>query len=383
MTTAAAAVAMLTACGGDAARGDGVTRSDSAGVQIVTSPGEDRPLAWQFTRVGVLRDSAGEPWYFTRVHQRGAAVRADGEIYLLDATEPPVERFGPDGAYRGGLGRKGGGPGEFQFPTAVMLVGDTLYVRDFMKGGYVRFAPDGAPVADRRISESLGFVAELRYHRDGVWMTGSIQDSVNSVVGFFADTLRATALHRVSTPRGRALQFSCVGISGSTPMFSPNLLWAASGERAAVHAQPGYEIWVYRGATLEMSLRRNIAARAPTIDDAKVLYPDGWKVSFGGARADCVVPVEEVVAQQGLASVMPQVQDLLVLADGRVLVKRSLFGAAESIIDVFDADGAYAGTLRGTPMPLAMLPSGEWLIPEKDEDTGGIVVAIHRVERGS
>jgi hypothetical protein len=30
-------------------------------------------------------------------------------------------------------------------------------------------------------------------------------------------------------------------------------------------------------------------------------------------------------------------------------------------------------------MPVAMLPSGELLIPEADEETGGIVVAIYRV----
>lgn len=377
-----AATVGVTACGVGGDSAGGVVRSDSAGVAIVTSRGEDRPLGWQFTRVGVLRDSAGEPWYFTRVHPRGVAVRGDGKIYVLDAAEPPVERFAADGAYEGSLGRRGGGPGEFQFPVGVMLVGDSLYVRDMMKGGYARFAPDGASVADRRIEESLGFVNELRYHRDGVWMSGSIQDSLNSVVGFFADTARSTVLHRVSTPRGRALQFSCVGMSGSTPMFSPNLFWSSAGERAAVHAQPGYEIWVYRNARLEMSIRRAIPSRAPSIDDAKQLYPEGWKVSFGGARADCVVPVEEVVAQQGLAPVLPLVQDVLVLPDGRILVRRSL-GTSEPVLDVFAADGGYVGTLRGSRMPVGMLPTGELLVPEPDEETGGTVVAIYRVETGS
>lgn len=371
------------ACGGGEAAADGVLRSDSAGVAIVTSPAEDRALAWRMTRVDVLRDSAGEPWYFTRVHPRGVAVRGDGDVFVLDGTEPAVERFSRGGAYRGAFGRRGGGPGEYQLPVGLMFVGDTLYVRDLVKRAYARFLPDGTPLADFRLSEAIGFVGELRFHPEGVWFNASIPDSTHQVTGFYADTMRSQALHRVAVPRGRALQFACVGMSSSTPMFSPALVWSSDGDRAAVHAQPGYEIWVYRNARLEMSIRRSVASRAPTIDDAKMLYPEGWKVSFGGAAPDCVVPVEDVVEQQGIAAVLPQVQDLLVLPDGRMLVRRSLAAAAEPVLDVFEADGAYAGTLRGTRMPVGMLPTGELLVPEPDEETGGTVVAIYRVETGS
>lgn len=369
------------ACGGSSSAADTV-RSDSAGVAILTSPGEDRILDWRFERVGVLRDSVGEPWYFTRLNARTVAVRDDGEIFVLDGVSPPVEQFSRDGRHRASLGRRGGGPGEFQFPVALEVHQDTLYVHDVMKAGFVRFGPDGKPLGDRRIEESIGSVNEMRYHRGGAWMTASIPDSVNSVMGFYADSARRTPLHRVSTPRGRALQFSCVGMSGSTPMFSPRLMWSSAGERAVVHAQPGYELWVYRGASLEMSVRRKIPSRAPTTDDARLLYPDGWRVSFGGAGPDCVVPVEEVVAQQGLSDVMPVVQDVLVLGDGRIVVRRTLTGAPEQLLDVFAADGVYLGTLRGRQMPVAMLQGGEWLVPEEDEDSGGRVLTIYRVLQG-
>lgn len=378
-----AAAVGVTACGGGGDSAGGVVRSDSAGVAIVTSPGEDRPLGWQFTRVGVLRDSAGEPWYFTRVHPRGVAVRADGEVFVLDGSEPPVERFAADGSYLGTIGRRGGGPGEYQLPVGVMLVGDTLYVRDLVKRAYARFLPDGRPLADYRLSDAIGFVGELRFHRGGAWFNANIPDSTQQVMGFYADTTSRTVLHRVSVPRGGAVQFSCIGMSSSTPLFSPTLLWSSAGDRAVVHAQPGYALWVYHDGRLEMSLRRAVPSRAPTIDDAKVLYPDGWKVSFFGAAPDCVVPVETVVEKQGIAAELPQVQDVIALPDGRIVVRRSLAAADEQLLDVFEADGAYAGTLRGMRMPVAMLPTGELLIPEPDEDTGGTVVAIYRVERGS
>lgn len=378
-----AAIVGVMACGGGEAAARGVVRSDSAGVAIVTSPAADRPLDWTFTRVGVLRDSAGEPWYFTRVHPRGVAVRADGEVFVLDGSEPPVERFAADGAYRGAIGRRGGGPGEYQLPVGVMFVGDTLYVRDLVKRAYARFQPDGTPIADYRLSDAIGFVGELRFHRDGAWFNASVPDSTQQVMGFYADTTSRTLLHRVAVPRGAAVQFACIGLSSSTPLFSPTLLWSSAGDRAVVHAQPGYALWVYRDGRLEMSVRRAVPSRAPTVDDAKVLYPEGWKVSFGGAAPDCVVPVETVMEKQGIAAELPQVQDVLALPDGRIVVRRSLAQAPDQLLDVFDADGAYAGTLRGMRMPLAMLPTGELLVPEADEETGGTVVAIYRVERGT
>ena len=69
-------------------------------------------------------------------------------------------------------------------------------------------------------------------------------------------------------------------------------------------------------------------------------------------------------------------------AAGRI-AGRLAGAAAEPVLDVFEADGAYAGTLRGTRMPVGMLPTGELLVPEPDEETGGTVVAIYRVETGS
>ena len=54
-------------CGGEPPADPSVTRSDSAGVRIVSSAGADRALPWRFDTLDVLRDSLGEPWLFTGV----------------------------------------------------------------------------------------------------------------------------------------------------------------------------------------------------------------------------------------------------------------------------------------------------------------------------
>jgi sugar lactone lactonase YvrE len=47
------------------------------------------------------------------------AVDKDGAIYILDAANARIQKFGPDGKFLATIGRKGQGPGEFIFPDAI------------------------------------------------------------------------------------------------------------------------------------------------------------------------------------------------------------------------------------------------------------------------
>jgi sugar lactone lactonase YvrE len=47
------------------------------------------------------------------------AVDKAGNIYVLDAANARVQKFGPDGKYLATIGRKGQGPGEFMFPDTI------------------------------------------------------------------------------------------------------------------------------------------------------------------------------------------------------------------------------------------------------------------------
>jgi sugar lactone lactonase YvrE len=76
------------------------------------------------------------------------AVDKDGNIYILDAANARVQKFGPDGEYLATIGRKGQGPGEFIFP-------DTI---DFDKDGNLVVADS----AQKRIHVIIGGGKDVR-----------------------------------------------------------------------------------------------------------------------------------------------------------------------------------------------------------------------------
>ncbi|NTV81008.1 MAG: 6-bladed beta-propeller, partial [Candidatus Aminicenantes bacterium] len=64
------------------------------------------------------------------------AVDGDGNIYILDAANSRIQKFGPDGRFLATIGRKGQGPGEFIFPDAIgfdkdgnLIVADSAQAR--------------------------------------------------------------------------------------------------------------------------------------------------------------------------------------------------------------------------------------------------------------
>lgn len=75
---------------------------------------------------------------------RAIAVDEGGVIYLLDRQVPVVRVYAADGTHIRDLGRKGGGPGEYENPDGMTILPDgRLLVRDPANARIVVFAPDG------------------------------------------------------------------------------------------------------------------------------------------------------------------------------------------------------------------------------------------------
>ena len=366
-------LAFAVACGGGSTAASDVVRTDSAGVRLITSGARDTVLPWTFKEIDVFRDSLGEPWIFTNVVPSIVLADRAGRTYVV-TSDPSIVRFDRAGRFDRTIGRKGGGPGEFEFPRSIGSQGDTVFVNDLAKRALVRFNPDLSPAADRRLDGALARANQFFFRTGGLWYRQvDFADSMH-VSSVFADTLGGAPLRSVSNRPGLAVDFGCMKGSGMAAVFSPQLLLHASVARLLVNAQPAYEIWLYEGPRAIASIRRPLTPRAPTEADVRNLYPDGMKFGFGGARPDCVIPVEEVIAKQGVAPTYPFVFDVVLLPDGTMWASRKPAALKPAVVDVFNTEGVYVGSTTALGLPLAMLPNGELLFARDDEESGGKVI---------
>jgi hypothetical protein len=258
-------------------------------------------------------------------------------------------------------------------------MGDTLFVHDLVKQALVRWSPTLDPIGDRRLDGALSGATRVAFRTGGLWVQRTTLGDSSRTISFVADTT-AAALHTIAIPTGGTSRLGCMTLYQTTPIFAPTMSWATSGARALVSAGPAYELHLYEGPRLIAVVRRAVASRAPTVDDVRALYPEGLRISAGGAAA-CVVPVETVIQQMGVAETYPAVHDLVLLSDGTIWAQRDPTSSASPVLDVFASTGAYAGTVRGMRLPIGRLPNGELLVPRLDEDTGGYLLARVKVAR--
>ena len=177
----------------------------------------------------------------------------------------------------------------------------------------------------------------------------------------------------VSTPT-REARFKCVTLRDLSPLFAASLVWSANESFVAVSNGQEYVVDVLDRRGVRRSLRRPLRARAPQRGDVERLFPGGMSISLGSGP-DCVIPSDELIAQQGMSSTMPIVTDLFVRANGETWVQRS--EGETFLIDVFDEQGGYRGTTGAVALPVAELPGNVFLVPQPGLDGGS--VTLHRV----
>lgn len=86
---------------------------------------------------------------------RGLAVGDQGWIFVAQPADAHVKVVDRDGRLLRVIGRRGAGPGEFQFPAAVGWLADTLWVQDMQARRISLFSPDG------RFHSSFASVVDL------------------------------------------------------------------------------------------------------------------------------------------------------------------------------------------------------------------------------
>lgn len=371
---------VLPACADAGADSPTLERTDSAGVELVVSRGADRSLEWTFEPRLTLGGTVDGPESFFDLSDRSVSSDADGNIYVLDAGNSRVLVFDAAGSLVRELGQRGGGPGELEQVGAIMVSQEGgVSVFDWSKRSFVRWAPDRSLLPSR----PLGPVA---YSGAGMGKTsgGDLYLTIDSVIPGESEGFRT--LGRVSggdpvpivRQRRTNLEmrdFGCVRFTAFPPLFAPELTWTVAGDSVLYNIGPEYVIEVRVEGELRRRISRDVPLTQVTETMALAEVGESMKVSFDG-RIRCEIPQRKVVDVRGYASTLPAVRDLSVSPDGGVWVRRGAVRTEPFAIDVFDATGAYLGTLPpGTPWPAAFTPAGEVIAVEKDElDVPRVVV---------
>lgn len=127
------------------------------GVMVVKNPGE--PIYGEFTFNLMENLSLGgnpndDNYYFPR--RASLAVDDRGNLYVLDRGNFRVQKYDSSGHYLATLGRKGQGPGEFQYPSNLRFDGEgNLWVFDSPARALKAFARDGTYIKSITIRASI------------------------------------------------------------------------------------------------------------------------------------------------------------------------------------------------------------------------------------
>lgn len=238
VTLAAAGVVLPACSGGEGGAGWGGAVVDSAGVALVSNPGEGvwtPETAWRVEedlRIGALEGD--ESLQFGAI--TGIDVADDGTIFVVDQQAAEVRVFDRDGGFVRAMGGPGGGPGELGAAAAGLRLGngDTLYVPDMANQRITRFLRDGSPAGTIPVPFRGGvpvrfdvgpdgrFLAQLRRMPiPGMEAPEGGADAGDPIVAYGADGAIADTV--LVLPPGRQFRMGQGGME--ITLFEPEPLW--------------------------------------------------------------------------------------------------------------------------------------------------------------
>ncbi len=356
--------------------------TDSAGVTIAATSATDRVLPWRFDEEFTLGGEESGPGAFTSASTRTVQTNGRDRIVVLDAANDRIEIFDGEGLHRLTLGGPGSGPGEFTFAIELLDAGEgRVGVTDLAKRAILLWSSDGTLLGETRITDPSTGLGRRVLRGDTTVTMVEARDSlrmVNRLVRVVGED--TTLMARYEGPPGQFVQLSCVAVQ-MRPMFAPRLSWTSGEGVVAAAVTSKYVVNLYRDGRLVRSLRRAIAPTATQPGDALRQYPDGWTVRFGGGGDGCTMEGSEVAEATGMSPFLPVIEDAALGPEGTVWVRRHRFPGEPPIVDLFDPEGSYLGTVHGRGLPLGWLGSDRVLLPIEDQESGVTRIGVYRVSR--
>lgn len=346
----------------------------------------DQPLGWTLTPDWSAGAADSGAMSFTRVSSALVGTAQDGLIRVLDPGAHRIVVLDSSGVLVGVLGRRGRGPGEFEFPSELSVAPNgEVAVIDLAQRAAVRLARDGAPLPLHPIPFTPVPNGSMRVSGDSVIYDFRIMDGpitegrwrLGLLVQSPRDTTQLT-LVRFPIQATRDVNYGCHADRGEWPLFTPRFRWAIGGGRIAWTEGSEYRITVHT-ADGPMIVSRAVPARPSTLEHARRAFPSGQTIR--SANGPCVVTADQMAEQAGLFPTLPQITGLSIDPTGALFVERWSFPDEGGVVDVFDPSGRYRGTMTGRRAPVAFLDSARALFAELDPETDARRLRMVRIRR--
>ena len=166
---------------------------------------DDDPAAPRWLRAGDVPEwsaelelrigSLDDPEY-SLTYMRSLEVAPDGTMYTLHTQEQVVRMFAADGSFKGLIGGRGSGPGEFENVATMGWVADTLWVLDFANYRFSQFTQGGEFIGSFSVPyrSTQGLDAVRPPRASGLLFDGTVHGAPSTPSSQVAD---GTLTHRV------------------------------------------------------------------------------------------------------------------------------------------------------------------------------------------
>ncbi|NNM32383.1 MAG: hypothetical protein HKO53_04930 [Gemmatimonadetes bacterium] len=327
------------------------------------------------------------------------AFDSSGRLHVLDGANHRTLVFDRTGNLEWEYGREGRGPGEFSYPTGFGLTAEgAQVVADLANRSLIRISAEGALEGTSRLADEVGFPAGHLIALDGevlalpdpdVYSTAAPDDTLawrirtydleEPAARTWLEVWRAPEPEGTGEPLTLGGRTMSVRVAGLTHLrsFWPKPRFARTGESIAVFDSTTYRIRLYdatgdpfgrleraiapvavTGALRDAERSRRLAA----IDagEGPRFQISGSDGSFQGVDQAMVDDfVREQIEIMTFWPEVPALHDMVGNPDGLLWVQRNGRDGRPGLIDVFDTDRGYLGTLpAGSALPVALGPDG-------------------------
>ena len=340
--------------------------------QPVELPGRDQLLRNDAAPVFTIGTDEGRSWEMFSGISSLAFDRTDN-LYVADARNTRILVFDARGKFLRQLGKKGRGPGEFEFPGRIVVTSsDQVIVNDQVRRVLVVYNTNGRHIRDLQWDglggspHSVG--SNLRSGLVALVVRPGRPDTTRlaTVFRFRPETIDRPV--RLQTLELEPMKRFGVAGSGAptgwrTPVFSEDpMLTALPDGRIALQNGADYTLTIVDSmGRLERTIIRPIKGRRVTKQDEEAWDRRRTESVRAAGFSGPVPPLQNVP----FAQFMSVVTGLRADPAGRIWLQRRNDDATEQgPIDLLTTTGRYIGTLPAQPLPGAISASGlaAWVV---------------------